>query len=369
MLKKLILTIFSLLLPMIALADELRLSQDAPISYVVKKGDTLWDISGVFLQQPWLWPKLWRINPDIENPHLIYPGDKLSLVFDQQGIPMLVKNTETQYKTKPVLRWSPKIRSQIKEQSPVSTLSLNAISPYIKYDHVLADNQFAELPYVLGNQDGYKSSVDGFKTYVKGDLTIGQSYAIYQKGEKIIDLETQENVGRNIILVGIAEAITSGDIVNNQPATLYISSTKREIRAGDVVMPVNDGQLLPAYFSMQAADDAVRGAIIQSTNQARKFAKFDVVMLNLGNNDNIKQGDVFSAKRKSPGIVEGGNGPVYKAEASYWDRMSNVQRSDYNMPEETLGKLMVFKVYDKVSMALILQSEKPLKLLDVVTAP
>ncbi len=367
MLKKLILTIFSLLLPLTVLADELKLSQNAPTSYVVKKGDTLWDISGVFLQQPWLWPKLWRVNPEIENPHLIYPGDKLSLVFDQQGKPMLVKETKTDLK--PTLKWSPKVRSQLKEQYPISTLSLNAISAYIKYEHVLSDNQLINLPYVLGNQEGYKSTIDGFKTYINGDLKKGQSYAVYQKGDLIVDPQTQKTLGRNIKLVGSGKAITTGNIATKQPATLYINATKREIRAGDVVMPINDGQLLPAYFSMQAANSDIRGAIIQSSNHVREFAKLDVVMLNRGDKDNVKQGDVLSIKRKSPNVVEGGNGPVYSADASHWDRLSNIGGAEYDMPEETLGKLMVFKVYDEVSMALILNSEKALKLQDIVTAP
>ena len=103
--------IFSMILAMTLsvslLADELKIKPDAPKSYIVKKGDTLWDISGIFLNQPWLWPKLWRLNPEINNPHLIYPGDELRLVFDEQGQPMLVKG-------KPELKWSPKIRKQLK---------------------------------------------------------------------------------------------------------------------------------------------------------------------------------------------------------------------------------------------------------------
>jgi len=124
MLKRIILTIFCLILPLSVIADELKLAKNAPTSYVVKKGDTLWDISAKFLQQPWLWPKLWRINPDIENPHLIYPGEELNLVYDAQGRPMLVKG-------KPALKWSPKVRTSLKDQNPVETISLNVLSPFV----------------------------------------------------------------------------------------------------------------------------------------------------------------------------------------------------------------------------------------------
>ena len=114
-------------------ADELTLNKSAPKSYIVKKGHTLWDISGVFLTQPWLWPKLWRLNPEVSNPHLIYPGEELRLVFDENGEPMLVKG-------KPKLKWSPKIRKQLKDQNPISTLPLHLISPYIKYDSIATED-------------------------------------------------------------------------------------------------------------------------------------------------------------------------------------------------------------------------------------
>lgn len=101
MLRKILITI-ALLIPFASVADVLTLKKNAPKSYTVVKGDTLWDISGIFLNQPWLWPKLWRLNPEINNPHLIYPGDVLRLVFDEKGQPMLVKG-------KPELKWSPKL--------------------------------------------------------------------------------------------------------------------------------------------------------------------------------------------------------------------------------------------------------------------
>jgi len=362
MLKKILLTVVSLSLPMFLLADELKLNQSAPKSYIVKKGDTLWDISGVFLKQPWLWPKLWRLNPEINNPHLIYPGDELRLVFDEQGQPMLVKG-------KPKLKWSPSVRTQLKDQSPVSTLPLNVIAPFIKYDSVLTAEQLDMLPYVLGSDEGYKSSVDGFKVYVKGDLELGKGYAIYQKGDVILDPETQEELGYHVILVGTGKALRTGDIANTRPGTIYVEGAKQEIRSGDYVMPVNEGQLLPSYFTMQGADKSIRGVIIKSSNNVREFGKLEVVMINRGQQHMVQQGDVLSISRKSPGVIETGDGPVYTKDASRWSRIATAEDSDYDMPEEAIGKMMVFKVYDKVSMALVLTTQKPLRLDDIVTAP
>lgn len=362
MLKSIVLTIFCLILPLSVVADELQLAQNAPKSYVVKKGDTLWDISAKFLQQPWLWPKLWRINPEIENPHLIYPGEELNLVFDAQGQPMLVKG-------KPELKWSPKIRTSLKEQNPVETIPLNILSPFVKYDTILSDAEIKTSPYVLGSDEGYKSNVDGVKLYVKGDLMIGKAYAIYQKSDAILSPKTQEVIGYHARLVGTGKAVRQGDINNKTPATLYIDGAVREIRAGDVVKPVNEGQMLPAFFTMQAAAKSVKGNIVKSSNGMREFGKLEVVFIDQGLIDGIRQGDVLSVSRLSPGVVETNNGPVYSSDASRWHRMASGTDSDFNMPEETIGKMMVFKVFDQISMALILSSEKPLRLLDSVAAP
>lgn len=362
MLKKIILTTISFLLPMLSMADQLTLKENAPKTYVVKKGDTLWDISGIFLNQPWLWPKLWRLNPEINNPHLIYPGDELRLVFDEQGQPMLVKG-------KPELKWSPKVRTQLKDLNPVETLPLNVIEPYIQYASVFEDEALADLPYVLGSDEGYKSSVDGFYLYIKGNLTLGQAYAIYQKGEEIIDPDTQEVLGNHAVLVGTGKTLREGDIENNIPATLYLDSVKREVRSGDVVMPVYEDQQLPSYYTMQAANKDLIGNIVHSASGIREFGKLEVVMIDLGESQGVKLGDVFTIGRVSPGVVETKQGPVYKNDASRWHRMANKSQSDYDMPMETFGNMMVFKTYEKTAMALILNSTKPIKLKDIVTAP
>ena len=128
MLKKIVLTLALCGFSLISLADQLKINDDAPKSYIVKKGDTLWDISSVFLNQPWLWPKLWQLNPEINNPHLIYPGDVISLIFNENGEPSLVLKSST---GKPSYKWSPKIRQTNKEDSAIRTLPLEVIAPFI----------------------------------------------------------------------------------------------------------------------------------------------------------------------------------------------------------------------------------------------
>jgi hypothetical protein len=354
--------ILSIVLSVSIMADELTIKSDAPKSYVVKQGDTLWDISGIFLNQPWLWPKLWRINPEINNPHLIYPGDELRLVFDSQGQPMLVKG-------KPELKWSPKIRKQLKDQNPVSTLPLHAIAPYIRYDSVKSLAELEGLPHIIGSDEGYNSSIDGFKVYINSDLIVGQSYGIYQKGDAIVDPVTNETLGYNIRLVGTGKASQSADMSKKQPSTVFVDGAKREIRSGAYVVPVNDEQHYPSVFTMRAGAKDTKGLIVSSATKLREFAKFDVVMINQGVSNSVQVGDVLTVSRKSPDVVETDQGPQYTKDMSSWNKLANNNHSDYDMPAEVIGKVMVFKVYDKVSMALILHSEIPLRVLDGFAAP
>jgi len=362
MLIRSLLLILSLSFSVFVDADELTLNKNAPKSYIVKKGDTLWDISGIFLNQPWLWPKLWRLNPDINNPHLIYPGDELRLVFDEKGQPMLIRG-------KPELKWSPRARIKLKDQSAIPSLSLEVIAPYIQYGSVLSAEEIENLPYILGSDEGYKSSVEGFNVYVNEELELGRGYAIYQKADEIYDPETEAFLGYNIRVVGTGKVLRTGNLENNVPATLYVDGAKQEIRSGDFIMPVNENQQYPSFFTLTPANKSLRGLILNSTSGLREFGKLEVVMINRGAEHAIEQGDVVLVKRTSPGIVETSDGPIYSQDGSRWNRMASVDDSDYNMPEEVVGEMMIFKVYQQVSLALVLRSSKPLRIHDIVTSP
>ncbi len=344
-----------------SVADELAVNQDAPKTYIVKKGDTLWDISGVFLKEPWLWPKLWRINPEVNNPHLIFPGDVLRLVYDENGEPMLVKE-------KPQLKWSPESRKVGKDEGAVGTVPLSEIAPFLKYDSVFTEQQLEDLPYIIGSDEGYKRSIDGFNVYVNDDLVVGKSYAFYRKGDELFDLETGESLGYYAVLVGTGKALATGNMAEKKPSTVYVDQANREIRQGTYVLPVNSVEPIDSYIEMKAATEDQRGVIIKSISDIREFGRFDVVMINRGSEAQIEVGQVMAVKRTSPAVVETSGGPVYREDASAWERMGE-DSGEYVMPEEDVGNLMVFKVYPKVSMAIIVHSSKPLRLKDIVTAP
>lgn len=369
MLKKIMATLSLCACSLISFADQLTINDDAPKTYVVTKGDTLWDISSLFLEEPWLWPKLWRLNPEINNPHLIYPGDVINLVFDENGEPMLVLNP-VKSGTKASYKWSPQIRQQNKNDTAISLLPLEVIAPFIKYDHFFKEEQLEQLPYVIGSDEGYKSSVTNFKVYVNQDLELSKTYAIYNKGEEIIDPETEESLGFYVNLVATGQAINVGNMSEKEPSTIKISTAKREIRSGSYVVPVHEGQMFPSVFTMKSAEKSLRGSIVKAVSDGREFGKLEVVMINRGSDQQVTVGDVMSIKRLSPSVVEASSGPIYTSEAPRFERLfTSYEGSDYKMPEETLGKLMIFKVYNQTSMGLILHTEKPARLNDIVAAP
>lgn len=371
MLKKILITTFCILTSALVLADQLTLKDDAPKTYVVKKGDTLWDISAMYLEEPWLWPKLWRWNPEINNPHLIYPGDELRLAFDEHGQPILVKDN-SESSGKPEYKWSPQIRKKMKDANPITILPLEELAPLLNYSNVLTKDILDDAAVVLGADEKYKSHVEGAILYAKGDLQAGKSYAIYKKGGPIIDPETGDKLGHYAILAGTARGLRDGSLADRIPASLMLENSRREIRAGDVILEVNEDQLLPAFYAMRnAQSNDIQAQFISNHNNVREFGKFEIVLLNKGANANIQEGEVYAIDRRSPEVIDTEDGPIYEEDASRWYRLTKGDDSKdrYQMPIENIGHLVVFKVQEKTSFAVVLATTKPVRLTDMVTAP
>jgi len=349
-------------------ADVLTIKKDAPKQYVVKKGDTLWDISGLYLDEPWLWPELWQMNPQIDNPHLIYPGDALALIYDADGSPRLVIN-------KGYRKLSPQGRITPKGRNAITTLPLEMIKPYISYEQAMNSDDIKGKPYILGANANTKTQTLGHILYVKGDLQVHKAYAIYHKGDPYTDL-TGEVLATRASYVGIARAFRAGDEHNGVPSSLRVESVKREIQQGDFLMPAMEGQMLPAYFDIHRPSESVTGNIIASPRQVREFSTMDVVVLNLGSEQNIEAGHVLDLERQSPTVIDGPRGPRYPEDSSKYEKLlsdvsqlfgdgSDEDNTTWTMPKEKVGELIVFKVYDKVSYALITKNQHPIRIGDI----
>jgi len=353
------------------LADTISVRPDAPKEYVVKEGDTLWDIASIFLNDPWKWPELWKLNPQVQNPDLIYPGDNLILTFTPSGEPVLVMG-------KKVLKLSPQKRITHKREEPIPLLPLNSIKPFLSYEQTLERDVIEELPYVLGTDRAIKRALPGDMLYIKGDLGAERRFAVYRKGKKYIDPESEDTLGYEAVLVAVANLITTGDPENGIPAKVMIESAKQEVRASDVLLPIREGQDLPAFFRMRPLESEMIGSIIATPTDVAGVSKYDVVVINKGFIHDVAPGHILDVSRKSPTVVDQGLGPKYLEDATRYEKFvgqvknwfqSDENKGVYDMPYEAVGQIMLFKVYERVSYGIITDNDRPIYVGDKIQAP
>ncbi|MGS0692161.1 LysM peptidoglycan-binding domain-containing protein [Shewanella sp. 30m-9] len=337
-------------------ADTLTLKSGHPDSYVVEKGDTLWDISASFLNDPWRWPKLWGANPQVANPHLIYPGDKLTLVFID-GEPRLV--------VKPHIRKSPQGRISAKN-SAIPAIDLSLIQPYLLQNRVVDADWFEQQPKVMGGESPSKFHVISDIIYVQGELTVGDKFGVYVDGRTLKNSDG-ENLGLEVILSASGRVVESGPI-----SKVELLSNLQETAAGYRVLPIEDDSLMSAYFMPKAAEIKEPATVLASGKDIREMGKLDVVYLDKGAIDGLETGQVFSIFKEGAVVVINGDGvPVQPLERNRYEKIiANISSDNaVKMPDLYRGKLMVFKVFDKTSMGIILVNERPVRVADKLTIP
>ncbi|MPY26413.1 LysM peptidoglycan-binding domain-containing protein [Shewanella psychropiezotolerans] len=354
--KRLILLGLILLNCSFVFADTLTLKSGHPDSYVVEKGDTLWDISAHFLKDPWRWPKLWGANPQIANPHLIYPGDRLTLVFID-GEPRLV--------VKPHIRKSPAGRIMPKGGA-IPAIDLALIRPYLIQNRVVDGDWFETQPMVLGGESESKHHIVGDVIYIQAELTLGDKFGVYEQGRDFVSKDG-DDLGVEAILTASGRVIESGSI-----SKVKLLSNFRETVAGNRVLPIEEDSLMSAYFMPRAAELSSPASVLASEKNLREMGKLDVVYIDKGSEDGVETGHVFSIYRDGLDIVINGDGqPVIPTERSTYENMlSSVSSANsIKMPDIYRGKLMVFKVFDKTSMGLIMVNERSVRVEDKLVKP
>lgn len=347
----------SLLLATTSVADVLRLKADHPERYVVKKGDTLWDISGHFLQKPWLWPRLWHLNPQIRDPHWIYPGDVLKLVW-VDGEPRLV-NERWSSGQKREVRLSPGMRIE-RAGAPVPALPYNEISPFLQSDHLLPEEtSTSKLPWIQGNNDNVTAMLAGQQLYVKGYVALNQQYGVYRPGKIYRDPDTNEVLGQAAALTGtlVTTAREEGDVTRAELVKNY-----QEVMVGDRLMPIPDRERLDMTYVLQPAALAKPGHVLDfgGSDDVTAGNRNSVLILDRGTRDGLKNGDVVAISRK--GVMIAGSNPGNSDYQLYSPAGKRLMASDKrHLPNEIIGEAMVFKTYDKLSMALVLQASDTIK--------
>ncbi|WP_440054627.1 LysM peptidoglycan-binding domain-containing protein [Pseudoalteromonas sp. T1lg65] len=351
-------------------AQTLSLKPSAPKHYQVKEGDTLWDISKMYLQSPWRWHELWKWNKNIQNPDLIYPGDVLSLSTDAQGRPILSLD-------KGVKKLSPRVRVTTDKSKALPTLPLPLLEPFLRFEQALDDAVFDSSPMVLGANHNVNIITQGHILYIKGLLARGGQYAIYRRGDDYIDPQTNQKLAVQAILVGAGRAIQVGNNAQGIPAKLRLDMVKQEVKAGDILLPVSEGQSFSAQFTMQRPAHSISGSIIATSSKLREAGTMSIVVLNIGSNDKLHEGHILDVYKHSPVVIEGQKGPRYIEDATRLDKLvtsvdswfgdGQLENSTvWTMPSEKVGEVMLFKVYQNLSYAMVIKAEKPARIGDTV---
>lgn len=324
---------------------------DYPERYTVKRGDTLWDIAGRFLNDPWLWPEVWHINTEIRNPHLIYPGDVIYLYFID-GKPFLTmegaEGVAPKYQ-KPAIKTyklSPKIRSESLEKA-ITTIPRELIAPFLSRPRVASEAQIEAAPYIISSYEEHLISGTNNRVYAKGvDKNLG-AYHVVRPGKEYEDPETGETLGYELIDLADAQVVRTGD-----PTTLIISDAKQEVLNGDLLIPHEKKQLDFQFFPRPPAKK-IRGSIISVVNGVSLIGQYDIVVLNRGAEHGLEPGHVLAIYQKGAEVRD--------PRSWGW--------SNTRMPDERAAVLMVFRVDEKVSYGLIMEAQRTIRIHDYVMNP
>lgn len=329
-------------------ASAVELKPGHPDVYPVKQGDTLWDISNAFLSDPWLWPELWQVNPQIENPHLIYPGDLIKLVYID-GKPALTVERGPRtitYKKGDTIKLTPQVRVE-QLDSVIPAIPLEHIQSFLVNNRVLTEDEIEQSPYILAGDESHIVMGLGDYIYGRGDWSEPhQAYGVYRKGPAYIDPQSKEVLGIAALDLGMARF----ESVEKDVARFKVTASREDMRPGDRLIPTEERKV-DSVFYPKSPDGDVNGQIIHVFSGVRNVSQYDVVVLNLGDRDGISIGDVLAVHTK---------GEVVR------DR---VTKELVKLPDERRGILMVFRTFEKVSYGLVLRAEAPLKVLDVVKNP
>jgi hypothetical protein len=322
-------------------ADEIALNPNHPESYTVVRGDTLWDISGKFLQHPWQWPEIWHENPQIKNPHWIYPGDELVLSY-VNGKPRLTVGRPSE------VRLSPEVRISPLDQA-IPTIPVNTIRQFLTKPKVVAAGALDSSPYVVAFPDDRIVGGAGDNAFVKGiDGERERAFFVFRAGPAYKDGETGEILGYEALYVGNADLVDVGD-----PAVVVLKGTQRECLVGDRLLPVEADKVVMNYYP-HPPKHFLRGHIVGLIDGVTQIGQYQIVIIDRGAANGVDEGTVLdirqSGKRKMVNLY-------------------NKVVETVDLPEQKSGELLIFKAYDRVSYGLVMEATRALHLLDTVQQP
>lgn len=337
------------------MADEIKLAENVPDRYVVVKGDTLWDISARFLKDPWRWPDVWGLNKEeVKNPHWIYPGDVIVLDFTGKT-PRLRKDgggvsdgSEADWRLMDA-KLSPTIRRQSLEAGAISSIPASAIQPFLIRPLVVGVEELNSAPMLVAGPENRVVLSAGDTAFATGVVWEENGrWSVYRPGRTLTDPDTKELLGREAIYLGDAQITEFGEV-----STVLLTKATQEIAPGDRLAKTPPSQALS--FVPHAPGNAIKGRVIAGPDgSVSEIGSRHVVIINRGGREGIEIGHVLALYRDRPSVTP----------ANAVDPKEKIR-----LPPERYGMVFVFRVFDKVSYGLVMNSTRPVNVLDVVQTP
>jgi len=322
-----------------AAAAPVELAPNAPDSYVVKKGDTLWDISGMFLRRPWRWPEVWQMNKDeIRNPHLIYPGQVI--VLDRSG-PYLRLGRRVGRDIKPTVYNEP-------VDQAIASIPQNEIEPFLTQPLVVDDENIQNAAVIVATQENRLYTGQGDTVFAKNVDPATDQWYVFKPAEPLVDPVTEETLGYEAVHLGTATVSQHG-----MPAVMRIISAKQEIGTGDRMLPANRPEVMS--YVPHAPEGDVEGRVIGIYGGVNETGRQGVVTLNVGHTNGIEVGHVLAMYRA-------------RGEVEYKDPKTE-EKETIQLPENRYGLVFVFRVFERVSYGLVVDASDVVKITDTVRTP
>ncbi len=338
-------------------SETITYEPEYPQTYIVQKGDTLWDISSVFLRDPWHWPEIWFKNPQVENPHLIYPGDELAIIYigGERRVQIVRRGEDGQILSiggtsgMKVVKLSPRVRTHAIDAS-IPSIPIDSIRHLLSRPLIIEKEELDNSAYVISSVDAHLINSVNDRLYVrKLDTNSGSGrYQIFRPNKPLYDPTTDELLGYEAIYVGETKLLLGGD-----PATVQVTKSVREILRNDRVLPIDNTNFERDFFPKPPGTQ-VRGEVLSLLDAISMLGQYQTLAINLGSRDGIETGNLLVVKRVGaviPDFEE--EDPTFKLK----------------LPNERVGLVMIIRSFEKMSYALVMEASRPIVVTDYVESP
>jgi len=323
---------------------------NAPDQHVVVRGDTLWDISGRFLAQPWCWPQVWDLNRDqIRNPHWIYPGQVV--YFDRAtGRLSLGRTGDASGGTPGTVRLSPGIRTSSLGSEAIASISLSEIGQFLSQPLIVDADELANTPRIIATHEGRVVIGNDDTAYVRGDLAGKTEFHVFRSGKPLKDPSTGKIIGYEAAFLGAAN-LKRASTVEDQPHTFIVTRSKEEMGIGDRLLPIEPTSFL--NFAPHAPEQPISAQIVSVYNGVAQAGQNQIVTINRGKNDGLDIGSVLQLQRLGKTIVDRTDG----------------RKDTIKLPDEQYGNLFIFRVFNNISYGLVMQVRDTVQIGDIASSP